>query len=82
MLQIVRIPKQLGGALRRRRKQHQLTQAGLSQLINRRQATISTLESTGSATLDTLFAVWAALDLELVIRPRSKGDRAKLGDIF
>lgn len=77
-----RTPKQLGSELRRSRKQRKLTQDGLSRLINKRQATISTLESTGSGTLETLFAVLSALDLEIAIRPRSKGDRAKLGDIF
>ena len=28
------------------------------------------------------FAVLAALELELMLRPRSKGESAKLGDIF
>jgi HTH-type transcriptional regulator / antitoxin HipB len=77
-----RTPKQLGGELRRYRKQRNLTQDRLSRLINKRQATISTLESAGSGTLETLFAVLSALDLEIAIRPRSKGDRTKLGDIF
>jgi HTH-type transcriptional regulator / antitoxin HipB len=77
-----RTQKQLGGELRRYRKQRRLTQAGLSRLINKRQATISALESAGGGTLETLFAVLSALDLELAIRPRAKGDRAKLGDIF
>ena len=77
-----RTPKQLGTELRRYRKRHSLTQTDLSNRIGKRQATISNLESEGSGTLETLFAVLSALDLELAIRPRSKGDIAKLGDIF
>lgn len=79
---VSRTPKQLGSALRRYRKQLELSQTGLSSRIGKRQATISTLESAGSATLDTLFAVLSALDLELSVRRRSKGSRAKLEDIF
>jgi HTH-type transcriptional regulator / antitoxin HipB len=82
MIPATRTQKQLGNELRRYRKQRNITQDRLSSLINKRQATISTLESAGSGTLDTLFAVLSALDLELALRPRSKGDRAKLGDIF
>jgi HTH-type transcriptional regulator / antitoxin HipB len=77
-----RTPKQLGATLRRYRKQRDLTQIDLSNRINKRQATISTLEGVGSGTLETLYTVLAALDLELVIRPRSKAAGAELGDIF
>ena len=77
-----RTHQQLGAELRRYRKKQNLTQAELSSLINKRQATISSLESEGNATLETLFAVLSALDTELVLRPRSKSGRAKLGDIF
>ncbi len=77
-----RTPQQLGGELRRYRKKRGLTQAKLSSRIQKRQATISTLESSGNGTLETLFAVLSALDLELSIRPRTKGGRAKLEDIF
>jgi HTH-type transcriptional regulator / antitoxin HipB len=82
MLPIFRTPKQLGTELRRRRKAKGLTQGELGLKINKRQATVSTLESEGSATLETLFAVISALDLELAVQPRSKGTRAKLEDVF
>ncbi|HEY5048977.1 MAG TPA: helix-turn-helix domain-containing protein [Rhizomicrobium sp.] len=77
-----RTQKQLGAELRRYRKKRQLSQAQLSLEINKRQATISNLEAEGTGTLETLFAVLAALDLEIALRPRSKSDRSKLGDIF
>jgi HTH-type transcriptional regulator / antitoxin HipB len=82
MVSASRSPKQLGADLRRYRKRRKLTQVGLSEQINKRQATISTLEGAGSGTLETLYAVLAALDLELIIRPRSKTERADLGEIF
>jgi HTH-type transcriptional regulator/antitoxin HipB len=77
-----RTPNQLGAELRRQRKQRNLTQGELGLRIRKRQATISHLESEGSGTLETLFAVLSALDLELAIRPRSKSGRTKLGEIF
>jgi len=77
-----RTPRQLGSELRRYRKKQGLTQTQLSSRIEKRQATISTLESVGNGTLETLFAVLSALDLELSIRPRTKSNRARLEDIF
>ncbi len=74
--------KQLGGELRRYRRKSGLTQAQLSGRIGKRQATISTLETAGNGTLETLFAVLSALDLELSLRPRTKGGRVRLEDIF
>lgn len=82
MEQITRTPRQLGAALRRYRKQCGLSQLDLGGQVNKRQATVSNLEAVGSGTLDTLFAVLAALDLELVVRSRSKTNPAALGDIF
>jgi HTH-type transcriptional regulator / antitoxin HipB len=77
-----RTPTQLGGELRRYRKKRGLTQAQLSSRIEKRQATISNLECEGNGTLETLFAVLSALDLELSIRPRTKSGSAKLEEIF
>jgi HTH-type transcriptional regulator/antitoxin HipB len=82
MDQLARTPKQLGTALRRVRKQKGLTQPVLSTQTGKRQATISNLEIEGSGTLETLFSLLSALDLELVIRPRTKGESAAIGDIF
>ncbi len=70
---VTRSEKQLGEALRRVRKQRGFTQAELGEKIHMRQATISKLEG-GSSTsrLHTLMASLAALELELVVRPRSR----------
>jgi HTH-type transcriptional regulator/antitoxin HipB len=77
-----RTPDQIGAALRRYRRKRNLTQGQLGDLISKRQATISALEAGQGGTLETLLAVLSALDLELVIRPRSKSGPADLDDIF
>lgn len=81
MDQPARSQSQLGAFIRRARKAAGLTQGELGERINRRQATVSNLESAGSgATLNTLFAVLAALELELVVRPRTKVDPSDIAD--
>lgn len=83
MDQIARAPKQIGEALRRRRRNLHLSQTDLGGNTGHRQATISELEggATG-ARLSTLFDLMAALDLEIVIRPRTKGSTTDIEDIF
>jgi len=81
MEQIARTPKQLGAAIRRRRRSTGLTQTRLGEQTQLRQATISALENGEPGTqLRTLLDVMAALGLEIVIRERSTG-RA-IEDVF
>lgn len=82
MTTALRTQNQLGAELRRYRKKLNLTQDDLGRRISKRQATISSLESDGSGTLETLFSVLSALDVELVLQPRSKGDHARIEDVF
>ena len=83
MDQIARTSTQLGAALRRRRKHLGLSQAELGQRINLRQATVSALESGEVNTkLTTLLDALAALNLELVVRPRSSGSSADIEALF
>jgi len=83
MKQIVRTTQQIGAALRRRRRSLALTQAALGKHTRLRQGTISRLENGEPKTqLQTLIDVLAALDLELVIRPRTKADPGIFEDIF
>lgn len=83
MDQIVRTPKQVGEVLRRHRRQHAVTQTTLASQAGVRPATISDLENgERGARMDTLFDVLAALDLEIVIRPRSKASSADIEKIF
>jgi len=80
---IARIPRQIGDAIRRQRRKLGLNQADLGEKTNLRQATISTVESGEPGTqLRTVCNIMAALDLELVIRPRTKVTAETIEDIF
>lgn len=74
MEQVARTTKQAGDAIRRVRRQRGLSQSALGAKMHVRQATVSKLEAGEPATqLKMLMDALAALDLELVIRPRSSG---------
>ncbi|SFL71969.1 helix-turn-helix domain-containing protein [Methylorubrum salsuginis] len=80
---IARTEKQLGAILRRMRKQAGLTQGSLGSRIHLRQGTISRLEAGEPAVqIRTLMEALAALELELVVRPRSRGSAADIEDLF
>jgi HTH-type transcriptional regulator/antitoxin HipB len=81
--QIARTPKQVGDTLRRRRRSQDLTQKDLGAKTGLRQATISGLEGGEPGTqLRTLFDLITALDLELVIRPRTRGSNQEIGELY
>ncbi len=83
MEQIARTPKQIGDAIRRQRRKLSLNQTNVGDRTKLRQATISAVESGATGTqLGTLCDILAALDLEFVIRPRTKAKPAAIGDIF
>lgn len=80
---IARTPKQAGAAIRRVRRQQNITQADLGAKTHVRQATISKLEAGEPNTqLRILLDALAALDLELVIRPRTSASASDLEDLF
>jgi HTH-type transcriptional regulator/antitoxin HipB len=69
--------------VRRRRRSQGLKQKDLGDKTKLRQATISGLEAGEPGTqLRTLFDVITALDLELVIRPRTKASNEKIEELF
>lgn len=83
MDQIARTPKQIGDAIRRQRRKFGLNQTGIGDKTKLRQATISAVENGATGTqLGTLCDILAALDLEFVIRPRTKAKPAEIEDIF
>lgn len=83
MEQIARTTKQVAAAVRRIRRQQGMTQSQLGKKINLRQATISKLEAGEEATLlQTLLDTLAALNLELVIRPRTKASPGDIERLF
>jgi len=69
----VRRPAEIGAALRRYRRERQLSQQVVANRAGIRQATVSAIEAGDEGvSLKTLALILAALDLELVIRPRSE----------
>ena len=81
--QIARNPKQVGAAVRRRRRAQGMNQEDVGKKTHLRQATISDLEAGEAGTLlRTLFSVLTALNLELVIRPRTKASTDKIEEMF
>jgi HTH-type transcriptional regulator/antitoxin HipB len=71
MEQLIHSPKSLGNAIKRQRKLKNLSQSEAGSSIKIEQSTISSIENGAPGTrLETLFRVLAALDLEMIIRPK------------
>ena len=83
MQHLVRLPKDVGHAIREERKAKKLTQKQLADLSGVWQETISKIESGAVNTkLETIFNLLSALDFEITISKRSKASAADLEDIF
>ena len=83
MAQIVRSPKQFGNLIQRARKQREWTQTDLAKLSGLRQELISKIETGHEGTkLSSIYALFAALDLELVVEPRSGRATKNIEDVF
>lgn len=80
---IVRNAKQLGDAVRRHRRALSLTQGDVARKARLRQPTVSALESgSPGMRLDTVFAVLAALELEIVVQPRTQASPDDVAKLF
>ena len=83
MNHIVRTAKQLGSVIRRIRRLNNLTQAELGEKSILWQETISKIEGGQNTTkIGTIFDLLAALDLEMEIKPRSRGSAMTIEDAF
>ena len=83
MQDLARDPRQIGNLIRRTRKKNGWSQSALASKVALRQETISLIETGSTATrIKTLLAVLAALDLELLIAPRSKGSDEDIKRLF
>lgn len=83
MRQIVRSAKQLGAILQALRQEQSVTQSEISSITGLRQELISIIEGGHpGAKLSSILTLLAALDLELVIQPRTKTSAADIKDIF
>jgi HTH-type transcriptional regulator/antitoxin HipB len=79
---IARTPLQLGNSIRERRRNLGLSQEQLAAKVGVRQRTVSDIENAGAARLDTLLRALGALDLELVVRTRTKSSANDIEAIF
>ena len=71
MNQIIHSPEALGSAIKRQRKLKGLNQKEAGTDFRIEQSTISSIEQGAAGTrLETLFRLLAALDLELIVRPK------------
>ena len=83
MMKTARSPDQLGELMRQARKAKSQSQSDVGRTASVTQKTISRLENGDDAIqLATLFDVLTALDLELVVQPRTESDAADIEDIF
>lgn len=83
MSDLARTPRQIGTIIQRARKKRDWTQMQLAERAGLRQATISMIESGEKpAKLESILAVLAALDLELRIGERSKGNERDIEELF
>lgn len=80
---IARSPKQLGNIIQRARKRRGMSQTQLAQLAGLRQEMVSKIERGHEGTgLSSIYALFAALDLEIVVEQRSRSAVPSIEDIF
>lgn len=81
MEKLIRDPRHLAAVLRASRKAAAMTQADAGKRVGLQQKTVSRLESDqlGGCTVDSLFKLLAALDLECVVRPKDPGTTSMPG---
>jgi HTH-type transcriptional regulator / antitoxin HipB len=71
---VARTPAQLGAALKSARIGRGLSQTDAASSVGLKQKTVSSLENIGArTTVETLYKMLSALDLELVIRDKDRG---------
>ena len=83
MSHVVRSPEQLGTLIRRARRQRGMTQANLAGLTGLRQELVSRIETGHEGTkLSSIYALFAALNLELIVDDRNAKAAKDIEDIF
>tara|TARA_B100000678_G_scaffold276618_1_gene269640 strand:+ start:372 stop:623 length:252 start_codon:yes stop_codon:yes gene_type:complete len=83
MQKIVRSPIQLGTLIRRARKDRGWSQSQLAGYSGLRQELVSKIETGHEGTkLSSIHALFAALDLELVVEARNARPTKDIGDVF
>ena len=80
--ELARTSVQLGNAIRNARRARNRSQQDLADQTHLRQATISAMERGEGGTVQNILKVIAALDLELLVQPRSKTSPDQIEEIF
>ncbi|MFC4310305.1 helix-turn-helix domain-containing protein [Steroidobacter flavus] len=74
---VARTPAQLGAALKSARIRRGLSQTSAASSVGVKQKTVSSLENIGARTsVETLYKMLSALNLELVIRDKKRGGKS------
>ena len=72
----IKTPSQLGAVLKGFRRERKLTQANVGAKVGLKQNAVSEIESSPErSSLARVFKLLAALDLDLVVRPRQTSDQ-------
>lgn len=80
---LARSSKQLGLLIQRHRRERGLSQTALADLAGLRQELVSKIESgQPGSRLSSIYALLAALNLEMTIQPRTKSAADDMADIF
>lgn len=83
MTALARSPGQLGALIQRHRKAKGLNQTELAALAGLRQEMVSKIESgQPGSRIASIYALLAALGLEMTIAPRTRSSSADIADIF
>lgn len=83
MTRSVRTARQLGTLIREERKRRNMSQQELANLVGTGQKTISAIENGNEgATLETVFRLLAALQLEIKLSPRALTPGRSISDVF
>lgn len=83
MTALARSSKQLGALIQRYRKARGLSQTELADLGGLRQEMVSKIESgQPGSRIASIYALLAALDLEMIVAPRTRSSSADIADIF
>lgn len=83
MTALARSPRQLGALIQRYRKARGLSQTELADLAGLRQEMVSKIEGGQSGSrIASIYALLAALGLEMTVAPRTRSSSADIADIF
>lgn len=83
MTSLARSPQQLGAVIQRSRKAQGMSQTELADLAGLRQEMVSKIETGQSGSrIASIYALLAALNLEMTLAPRTRSSSTDIEDVF